>query len=303
MACEPGNDRLRVAFVQTPNAHDLQRLAAKSADGSPGSGLILREFAEQRQELERRGVPVEPFHPSAMTSLCAQLPSPTVFVAADLGVTWALLQAMGLHERITPSYPDALDGLLHRHHWQVSGRDLARSVAQAGVPVFVKPLRVRTFDGMRFRGTVIEHVGALGALHPSLHDEPFFCSEVVGWLSEYRCYVMHSRILGIHPYRIAGAAVSRLDCAQLEALAPQLRPSEAFVRAAIRRLDAMGQSVAGYALDFGLSTHAEMSLIEMNDGLALANNGLPVAAYLDLHRARWRELMAAATGVTLHAAD
>jgi hypothetical protein len=209
---------------------------------------------------------------------------------------------MGLHEQITPSYPDALHGLLHRRHWQASGRDLARSIAEAGAPVFVKPRRVRAFDDMRFRGKVIGHVGALGALHPSLHDEPFFCSEVVGWLSEYRCYVMHSRILGIHPYRIAGAAVSRLDCAQREALAPQLRPTEAFVPAALRRLDAMGQSVAGYALDFGLSTHAEMSLIEMNDGLALANNGLPVVAYLDLHRARWRELMAAATGVTLHAA-
>lgn len=290
----PGNDRLRVAFVQTPDAHDRQRLAAESADGRPRSGSILRELIEQREELERRGVPIEPFHPSAMPMLCTRLPSSAMFVAADLGVTWSLLEAMGLHERITPSYPDALDGLLHRRHWQVSGRDLARSIAEAGAPVFVKPGRVCAFDGMRLRGKVIEHAGALGALHPSLHDEPFFCSEVVGWLSEYRCYVMQSRILGIHPYRIAGAPVSRLDCAQLEALAPQLRPSEPFVQAAIRRLDAMGQSVAGYALDFGLSTHAEMSLIEMNDGLALTNNGLPVAAHLDLHCARWRELMAAA---------
>lgn len=296
MAHEPEVARLGVAFVQTPDAHDLQRLAAASDDGGPCPGSIILELAEQRQELERRGVSVEPFHPTAMAALRARLPSDAVFVAADLGVSWALLQAVGVQDRIVPSYPSALEGLLHRRHWQVCGRDLARSIAGQGAPVFVKPRRARAFDGMRFRGSVIERADQLGTLHPSLHDEPFFCSEVVGWLSEYRCYVMHSRILGIHPYRIAGAAVPRLDCTQLEALVPQLRPADAFVQAAIRLLDAAGQSVAGYALDFGLSTHAGMSLIEMNDGLALGNYGLPAAAYLDLHHARWHELMVAARG-------
>jgi hypothetical protein len=276
--------------VQTPDAAERQRLEAR-----PHAGSILREIEEQQAELQRRRVPIEPFHPSAWAALCGRLPSTQVFVAADLGVSWSLLRALGLQERIAGSYPDALDGLLHRRRWTVAGRDLAASLADAAAPVFVKPRRPCMFDGARWRGRVVESAQALGTLHPSLLDEPFFCSEALAWLSEYRCYVMHSRILGIHAYRIGGARVSRIDCTQLEAIAPQLRPTEAFVQEAVRRLDESGQSVAGYALDIGLHGGGEMALIEMNDGLALANYGLRASDHLDLHWARWHELMAAAS--------
>ena len=124
-----------------------------------------------------------------------------------------------------------------------------------------------------------------------MEGQLFFCSEPVEWVTEYRCYVVHSRILGIHPYAVGGLPVYRLDCSELERLKPDVRPSMELVRSAIERLEQAEQSVSGYCLDFGLASTGKMSLIEMNDGLALLNYGLSADAYLDLHVARWQELM------------
>lgn len=279
------------AFVQTPKVQDSEALARAAAEQFPYHGFIFRELAELGEELRLREVKVVSFHPSNLSPLLDLLPSPDIFVAGDLAVNWALLQSLGAENLIAGSYPRALHHLLHRRTWQATRRELAASGEVNTWPVFVKPCSFRIFDNVRFRGRIIETPNALDSLHSSLSNEPFFCSEVVGWLSEYRCYVLHSRILGIHPYRVAGVPVYRVACAQLEALAPELRPAENFVQVAIQRLDDAGQSVAGYCLDFGLSTLGEMSLIEMNDGLALLNYGISAADHLDLHMARWRELM------------
>jgi len=284
----PGEAHL--AFVQTPNAADLDLLAEAEAGDVP-HGFMFQELAELQEELKLRAVETVPFHPSDLGAVQDSLPSPDVFVACDLGVGWRLLEKLGIENRMAGSYPSALSDLFHRRTWQAPRQELAASRQIGLQPVFVKPCRFRAFENCRFSGRIVETLAALDAVHPSLAQEPFFCSEVVGWLSEYRCYILRSRILGIHPYRIAGVPVYRLDCSQLEALKPELRPAGDFVQLAIQRLEEAGQSVAGYCLDFGLTSLGEMSFIEMNDGLALANYGISSADYLDLHMARWRELM------------
>ncbi|MBV8820231.1 MAG: hypothetical protein JO022_17855 [Acidobacteriaceae bacterium] len=75
---------------------------------------------------------------------------------------------------------------------------------------------------------------------------------------------------------------------------PEIRPTEHMVEQVVKRLDNAGQSVAGYCLDFGLIAFGEMSLIEMNDGIALTNYGISPADYLNLHLMRWQELVVSA---------
>ncbi|MGE7413871.1 ATP-grasp domain-containing protein [Methylobacterium tarhaniae] len=279
---------LRTAYVQTPNEDDLVRWAA-APETAPGDGSILRDLREHHAVLAQRGVPVVPLHPSDLRDLEGRLPSDEVFVSADLGVCWRLLDALGRTGRIVGSYPASLEPYLHRRWWLAKGEALASPTADG--PVFVKPCRPRIVGAKRLRGRVVPSLRSLGPLPPVLDTEWFFCSEPVGWYSEYRCYVLHSRLLGIHPYRILGAGVSRVDCRQVEDLLPGLRPTDALLGEMIARLDAAGQSVAGYALDVGLTDRGDMALIEMNDGFALANNGLAPPDHLDLHCARWRELM------------
>jgi hypothetical protein len=131
---------------------------------------------------------------------------------------------------------------------------------------------------------------ALQSLPADLHDERLFCSEVVEWMSEYRCYILGSRILGIHRYFIR--LPDGWEPQELELALDELRPTEEWIRTAVQRLDSARQAVAGYCLDIGLIAFGRMSLVEMNDGLALTNYGLSPSDYLDLHLARWQELLA-----------
>jgi hypothetical protein len=276
---------LRLAFVQTPAPEERERLRAGRAD------LILRELDELHAALEQRGVPVEPFHPSDLSALRQRLPSPDVFVAADLGTCWSLLAELGRLDRVLGSYPAALDPLLRRHHWRQPGHTLAAALEAHGAPLFVKPVRPVAFDGRRWRGQVVTRPELLRDLHPALAEAEFLCAEAVDWLSEYRCYVLHGEVVGIHPYRLGGAAVPRIDCTQVEQMVPALRPDVAFVDDAVARLEAAGAAAAGYALDIGLTERGELALVELNDALALMNYGLSPERHLDLLAARWHELM------------
>jgi ATP-grasp domain, R2K clade family 2 len=53
---------------------------------------------------------------------------------------------------------------------------------------------------------------------------------------------------------------------------------------------AYSSAPAGYAIDFGVTATGETLMIEVNDGYALGNYGLPPIYYTQLLSARWSEL-------------
>ncbi len=217
-----------------------------------------------------------------------------MFVFAGLTMMWRWLRHFGWQARLAPSYPAALERLLNRRTWRGTPAELLAGPAAAMAPVFVKTCRPCFPDGERLDGQVWPSLGRLAELDPSLHEELFFCSEPVAFVSEYRCYVLNGQVLGVHAYQLLGVFCGPVDASELERHMPDIRPEPDLLADAVARLAASGEAPAGYALDLGLMAYGRMSLVELNDAVALTNYGLSSADILDLHLARWQELARAA---------
>ena len=113
-------------------------------------------------------------------------------------------------------------------------------------------------------------------LHGISRKSTLLCSDVVNWLSEFRVYVVHGKILHIAHYSGDKA----------------ITPSESVINEAIRQLIEAGEAFDGFCIDFGVLSSGETALIEMNDGYAIgAYPGLGCTVYGDLIFARWKQLV------------
>ena len=285
-----GDRVLELAFVQAPTARQREDAAAARERGEYQP--FLHDLSAVRAELARRGVPV------CLTYCNETLPSlrglrpDQVFAFGGLATMWRWLERFGWQGRLAPSYPRALDPFLHRRCWRGTPAQLLAGPARAVRPVFVKTCRPCFPDGERLDAQVWPTLAPLADIHPSLTQACFLASEAVGFVSEYRCYVMAGRLLGVHAYQLLGHYCGPVDGSELEEVMPGIRPDPALVAEAIAALGRSGTAPTAYALDFGLVAHGRMSLVELNDAVALTNYGLGVGDYLDLHLARWRELAA-----------
>ncbi|HIV70227.1 MAG TPA: ATP-grasp domain-containing protein [Candidatus Aquabacterium excrementipullorum] len=279
---------LKLAFVQAPTAAQLAdaRAAASRGEREP----FFDDLHAVREELRRRGVEVRSTYSGQPLPLLKGLTAADIFAFGSLMTMSRWLQRFNWQALQAPSYPRALDHVLNRRTWRGSLASLQGGPMAQYKPVFAKPSRPCFSGGDRLDGRVWPSLDALAEAHPDLSQESFFCSEVVGWVSEYRCYVMHGRVLGIHPYQLLGRHCGRVDAAQLECHVPDMRPDVVFVEQAIRQLEASGESLDGYALDFGLMARGRMSLVELNDAISLTNYGLAVQDHVDLHLARWQQM-------------
>ncbi|HZI16786.1 MAG TPA: ATP-grasp domain-containing protein [Myxococcus sp.] len=246
---------LRGALLQEEGAGRLGPEMRLLRDGLKALGLPATLFTAK--QLERRQLPL------ARDTLVAG------YVPSVLGA----LKQLGLEPPPTNDYPRCLEPLLHRRLWTSTVRQLTEALYEGtGTPVFAKPLgRKKRFTGHVFRATE-----DLLYLERASLSTPLVCSEVVRWLSEYRVYVAHGRILDVLHY--AGDPAVRVD--------------EAVVHEAVRRLEDSGEGTAGYGVDFGVLATGQTALVEWNDGFSLgAYAGLGAASYTELTVARWVELM------------
>ncbi|WP_310482950.1 ATP-grasp domain-containing protein [Chamaesiphon sp. VAR_48_metabat_403] len=162
-------------------------------------------------------------------------------------------------------YPPELRQFLGRKIWQSTIDDL---VASSQWGIFIKPAT----ECKKFTGRAILNSQDLikcGDLFDG--SQLVWCAELVEFRSEWRCFVRYNKILGVHLYqgdwRLAGD--------------PQV------IEAAVA---AYTSAPTGYAIDFGVTSTGETLVIEVNDGYALGNYGLPPIYYAQLLSARWAEL-------------
>ena len=243
----------------------------------PPSGDVLGEF-------RRRGVPTELFA-DARSALGRLARCPDVLVVmGDLHVMNAVLDHHRLADCILPPYPAPLRDLLHRRIWEGTLGELRAGVTGSMSPLFVKPRQSHLFAGAVVRS--LDVVAAHDSVTPLTE---LICAEVVGWNVECRTYVRDGRVLGSHVYRILGIR----QCVPLDNFTgpPALTVDKEVVAEAVARMSRARAGVAGYCLDFGVLATGQTALIEANDALALANCGLPIKDYVDLHIVRWQELM------------
>lgn len=245
-----------------------------------GQGKLSSEISSLYQELEARKYPITLFTKKKLYR--RQLPlNRQSFLAGDIPIVLSALKQLKIPEPKTNDYPASLQKFLHRKIWESSLASLESKLYQ-GIeqPIFAKPARRRK----QFSGRVFNSFHDLWYVSGVSRKEEIFCSEVVSWISEYRVYIIHSKIVGIHCY----SENSNISL------------NETIVLEAIRSLEEAGESVAGYSLDFGVLETGETALVEMNEGFSLGNYGLNNKTYTDLILARWEELLSGLEDTVLY---
>ncbi|MCR5123091.1 MAG: ATP-grasp domain-containing protein [Ruminococcus sp.] len=161
-------------------------------------------------------------------------------------------------------YPDELRPYLGRKVWQTKMSVINNNPDKWNV--FIKPL-----EDKQFTGVVVRSVKDLVGCGICGVDQDIYCSEIVDFVAEWRCFVRYGRILDVRHYR--GDWRKHFDHKVIENAVRDYKSAP-----------------AGYSADFGLTSDGRTLLIEVNDGYALGCYGLFYIDYAKLLSARWAEL-------------
>lgn len=160
------------------------------------------------------------------------------------------------------NYPDELEAYRGRRIWSTKVSDLKNEE----LPVFIKPVDEKAAEGIVVRSW--EDAAEYGSLDPNAE---VLCSEVVNFVSEWRCFVRYGKSVGIQYYY----GDEKAEC------------NRSVIECAVKDYKTCP---AGCSLDFGVTDDGRTLLIEVNDGFALGCYGLPDTEYAKLLAARWAEL-------------
>ena len=216
-------------------------------------------FMNAYQGFYEMGFEVVPFHDNDKF----QESNKEDVVVGYVGTVRARLADFGI---ITPEmdYPDELQKYLGRKIWQTKMNEVNNN--QDCWPVFVKPLEDKQFTGVVVRSPKdLIGCGIQGV------NQDVYCSEIVKFEAEWRCFVRYGHILSVRPYK--GDWRKHYDYKEIENAVKEFTSAP-----------------AGYAIDFGLTDDGRTLLIEVNDGYALGCYGLFYIDYAKLLSARWAEL-------------
>lgn len=137
------------------------------------------------------------------------------------------------------------------------------------LPIFIKP----NGYAKRFSSGVIENFDTINLLLGDIEDsEPVMISNVINIISEYRCYVIEGKLVGIKHYLGDFKKFPDVD----------------FIENVIQKYK---NQPVGFTIDFGIMENGETCLIEVNDGWSIGNYGLRDKIYAKLLLKRWLEIL------------
>ncbi|NEU81736.1 ATP-grasp domain-containing protein [Nostoc sp. UIC 10630] len=236
-----------------------------------GNGRLRHEEQLVSEELRARGILITFYTQKRIQRRQLALDNESL-VVGDMPCILGAIKQLGIPEPEPNDYPASLKNFMHRRTWTSTLEQLEIELRKGRyAPTFAKPATRRK----RFTGYVFESEYDLCQVYGVSRQEPLLCSEVVSWVSEYRIYVVHSQIRSIDHYD--GNPNIVLDIEK--------------VLCAIQALDNAGESIAGYAIDFGVLDSGETALVEMNDGFAIGAYKIDRKNYTDMIVARWEELL------------
>ena len=161
-------------------------------------------------------------------------------------------------------YPKELTKYLGRKIWHAKLSQITNNPDLW--PLFVKPVEDKKFTGVIVRSTKdLIGCGTYG------ENPDVFCSNIVNFTAEWRCFVRYGRILDVRPYK--GDWKLHYDPSIIE-----------------NAVKDYYNAPNGYAIDFGVTDDRRTLMIETNDGYALGCYGLFYINYAKLLSARWAEL-------------
>ncbi len=162
-------------------------------------------------------------------------------------------------------YPDELRPFLKRKIWESTVNTLFKDKNARNI--FIKPKT----ETKLFAGKVITNDTDFIGLVDQEKDTEIFCSELIRFKTEWRCFIRYREILDIRKYK--GDWGTCLDVKTVE-----------------KAIDGFISQPNSYALDFGINENNETVLVEVNDGHSLGTYGLLSSHYARFLSARWSEL-------------
>lgn len=192
--------------------------------------------------------------------------SPEIVVVGGIGNVRNRLKAIGIVTNgIELDYPEELIPYLGRKIWTSALENIFQTPEAWNV--FVKPKH----ETKKFVGKVVREFKDFLGIVDLDNPTEVWCSEIVHFKTEWRCFVRYGEILDIRQYK--GNWDSKLDLAVIK-----------------NAINDFKSAPAAYALDFGVDENDSMKLVEVNDGHSLGTYGLSSINYAKLISARWAEL-------------
>lgn len=133
--------------------------------------------------------------------------------------------------------------------------------------IFIKPLE----GGKLFTGTVIRELKDFRACYGVSQDTKLWCSDILNFVSEYRCFIRYGEIIGAKHYK--GDSFVSPDKKVLQSI-----------------IDDYKDSPNAYTIDLGITDKGETYLVEINEGYSVGAYGLDPIKYAKILATRWAEL-------------
>lgn len=162
-------------------------------------------------------------------------------------------------------YPQELEKYLGRKVWTSTVETLFENEQEWNV--FIKPKQ----ETKKFAGKVIREFKDFIGMVDKNDPTEIWCSELVNFQTEWRCFIRYGEILDIRQYK--GKWDSKVNLS--------------IIRNAVADFT---NAPAAYALDFGIDENGVMKLVEINDGHSLGTYGIGAVNYAKFLSARWAEL-------------
>ncbi len=192
--------------------------------------------------------------------------NPESLIVGGIGNVRKRLKQFGIEKPSTEiDYPKELEKYLGRKVWTSTIEELFND--KQNWNVFIKPMK----ETKKFVGKVIKEDKDFIGLVDEENPTEIWCSELVNFKTEWRCFIRYGKILDIRQYK--GVWDSKLDLEVIQ-----------------NAVEDFKNSPAAYALDFGIDENNIMKLVEINDGHSLGTYGISSINYAKFLSARWAEL-------------
>ncbi len=195
--------------------------------------------------------------------------SPRTLVYGGVGVVLRALARLGAPDARVPDAPPELLPFFGRRLRETTMGEVRAS--DDGAPRFIKPLRQTKL----FTGHVRDDSLRSSATTAQIDDDvAVLVSDVVRFVTEYRCFVHRGVVIGAKHY------------------AGDWRAPPPDFRVADRAVAAFSRAPVAYALDLGVTDDGQTLLVEINDAFSLGAYGLAPLPYARMIEDRWLELAA-----------
>jgi ATP-grasp domain, R2K clade family 3 len=191
---------------------------------------------------------------------------PENIVVGGIGNVRKQLEKFGIERPINEiDYPKELDKYLGRKVWAATIEEIFEN--EQSWNIFIKPKK----DTKKFVGKVFREYKDFIGIIDSDNPTQIWCSEIVSFKTEWRCFIRYGEVLEIRQYK--GVWDSKLDLMVIK-----------------NAVEDFKSAPASYALDFGIDENNCMKLVEVNDGHSLGTYGINATNYAKFLSARWSEL-------------